>query len=453
MSQFVFNYQRVFFHSLILLLMLLIASTLVAQEQKSNNQRYTSQGVKVEEAKIEETKPQEENKLVIKPTLAFQLWGSYTTQQQVYNETTQQFDAVDDRLNFQLHRSRMGWKGSYGSRWVYDMTGSLDFVGQDALAGTVGGLNSGGSPRFRIWNALIQYKASASSEGLYITMGYQAPQLSRESITSPFVVGSFEKAWSQNYIRRHTTGTPPGRAVGVNIGGLTNTQDTKFAVNYDVGIYNPRVLTSGATTGGLNSRPLLTYRLGIHLGDPETAKYSRGKKFNTRGNRQGVTLSLSGSYQGESDTWDDNSSFGVDLLANYGLFNISGEWMQLKRSLGSAESTATTGFIKLGYSTKTQNGKEIEPVIAYVFLDGALDRQAQEDTRMVGAFAGKDNYLEFTLNYYVTPKIRWSVSYTLRNGDEGDFDPTLVNNNFFQQGGVGPVNKGDYLGVGLLFSI
>ncbi len=396
---------------------------------------------------------QEDNKLVIKPTLAFQLWGSYSSDIKVYNETTQQYDAVDNRLNFQLHRSRMGWKGSYGNRWVYDMTGSLDFVGQDALAGTVGAVNNGGSPKFRIWNALIQYKASESSEGLYITMGYQCPQLSRESITSPFVVGSFEKAWSQNYIRRHAIGTGPGRAAGVNIGGLTNTQDTKFALNYDFGIYNPHILTNGANNGGINTNPLLTYRLGIHLGDPETASYSRGKKFNTRGARQGITLAVSGSYQGTSDIWDDNSSFGIDLLANYGLFNISGEWMQLKRSLGSVESTATTGFIKLGYSSKLQNGKEIEPVIAYVFLDGALDRQAHEDTRAVGAFAGKDNYLELTLNYYVTPKIRWSVSYTLRNGDEGDADPILVNNNFFQQGGIGPFNKGDYLGVGLLFSI
>ena len=117
-------------------------------------------------------KPFTTDKLVVKPVLAMQLWSTYTTDQKLYNADNQQFEAVDDRLNFLLHRSRVGLKGSYGSQWVYDFIGSLDFVGQDVLAGTVGGANNGASPRFRIWNALIQYKAFEKSEGLYFTMGY-----------------------------------------------------------------------------------------------------------------------------------------------------------------------------------------------------------------------------------------------------------------------------------------
>jgi len=101
---------------------------------------------------------QKTDKLVVKPVLAMQLWSTYTTGQQIFNADTQQFEAVDDRLNFLLHRSRVGLKGSYGSQWVYDFIGSLDFVGQDVLAGTVGGANNGASPRFRIWNALIQVR-------------------------------------------------------------------------------------------------------------------------------------------------------------------------------------------------------------------------------------------------------------------------------------------------------
>jgi len=398
----------------------------------------------------EEPKP----KLVIKPTLVFQLWGSYTEGQQLYNTTTQAYDAVDNRLNFQLHRSRMGIKGSYGDRWVYDMTGSLDFVGQDALAGTVGAFNNGASPRFRIWNALVQYKITKASEGLYMTFGHQGTQLSRESITSPFAVGSFEKSWSQNYIRRHAIGNGPGRTMGIILGGMSKTQNTQFAVDYNFGLHNPVQNALGGTSSGINYSPLLTYRLGVHLGDPEYAKYSRGHKFNYKGQRNGVTLAISGSYQGETDTWETNTSFGIDILANYGPLNLSGEWMQLNRSLDALESSARTGFLKLGYYMRLANGKELEPIINYVFLDGAMDEREQVDARTLGTFFGKDNYLELTLNYYATPKIRWSLSYTLREGDAGDIDPTLVNNNFYQQGGgVGPIQKGNFLGVGLLFSI
>ena len=392
------------------------------------------------------------NKLVIKPVLAMQMWSTYTTDQRLYNADNQQYEAVDNRLNFLLHRSRIGLKGSYGSQWAYDFTGSLDFVGQDVLAGTVGGTNNSASPRFRIWNADVQYKAFKQSEGLYFSMGYNTPQLSRESITSPFSVNSFEKAWSQNYIRRHVTGTGPGRIIGLNIGGLTDTETTQFALNYDVGIYNPRYTDFGGNSSGIEHNVLLTYRLGIHFGDPEFTKYSRGHKFNYKGQRKGITLAMSGSYEGSTDVRPKNTSFGVDLLANFGDFNLAGEWMQLDRDRDQFQSTASTGFIRLGYYTEVEQ-KGLEPVIAYVFFSGPTDLAEQTEALALGAFSGTDNYLELTLNYYISAKSRLSLSYTLRNGDAGDADPTTVLNNYFQQDGVGAINKGDYLGFGLLFTL
>lgn len=381
-----------------------------------------------------------------------QLWSTYTTDQKLYNADNQQFEAVDDRLNFLLHRSRVGLKGSYGSQWVYDFIGSLDFVGQDVLAGTVGGANNGASPRFRIWNALIQYKAFEKSEGLYFTMGYQSPQLSRESITSPFAVNSFEKAWSQNYIRRHVTGTGPGRIVGVNIGGLTDTETTQFALNYDLGLYNPRYTDFGGNSSGSMHSVLFTYRLGTHFGDPESTKYSRGHKFNYKGQRQGISLAVSGSFEGATSLRPKNTSFGVDLLANFGNFNLAGEWMQLISEKDQFRSTANTGFIRLSSYQEIEE-KGFELVATYVFLSGPTDLLAQSEALTLGAFSGLDNYLELTLNYYLDPKIRLSLSSTLRNGDAGAADPTTVNNNYFQQGGVGTIQKGDYLGFGLLFTL
>ena len=395
-----------------------------------------------------------QEKLVVQPILALQLWSTYTDGQQLYNSDSQQLEAVDNRLNFLLHRTRVGAKGSYGNRWVYDLTGSLDFVGQDLLAGTVGAANNGASPRFRVWNALVQYKANPASEKLYVTFGYQGPQLSRESITSPFTVGSFEKAWSQNYIRRHTVGTGPGRAVGMNVGGfMKGTEDQKIAFNYDFGIYNPRFTEFDGNTTGRLYAPLLTGRLGIHIGDPEYTKYSRGHKFNYKGNRNGVTLSVNASHNGAAIIWDNNQSYGVDLLANFGNINIAGEWMQLVRELNNVQSTAATGFLKLGLHTTLKNTKVFEPVITYSFLAGPTARADQEDAQALGTFNGSENYLELTMNYYVSPKARLSLSYTLRNGDAGDLNPSLVNNNYFQQAGVGAIGKGNYLGIGLLFNV
>jgi len=396
---------------------------------------------------------QDTDKLVVKPVLAMQLWSTYTIDQRLYNTDSQQYEAVDNRLNFLLHRSRIGLKGSYGTQWVYDFTGSLDFVGQDVLAGTVGGTNNGASPRFRIWNAVVQYKAFEQSEGLYFTMGYNTPQLSRESVTSPFAVNAFEKAWSQNYIRRHVTGTGPGRIVGLNIGGLTDTETTQFALNYDLGVYNPRYTDFGGNSSGTEHNVLLTYRLGIHFGDPESTKYSRGHKFNYKGQRKGITLAVSGSYEGATEVRAKNTSFGVDLLANFGAFNLAGEWMQLDRDKDQFQSTASTGFIRLGYYTEIEE-KGFEPVITYCFLSGPTDQVAQSEAIALGAFSGTDNYWEFTLNYYLSSKSRLSLAYTLRNGDAGAIDPFTVNNNYFQQGGgVGAINKGDYLGLGLLFTL
>ena len=395
----------------------------------------------------------EQPKLVIKPTLAIQLWTTYTDGQQLYNNDLQRFESVDNRLNFTLHRSRMGIKGSYGDRLVYDFTGSLDFVGQDALAGYVGAPNNTASPRFRIWNFLTQYKISQNSEGLYWTMGYFTPLMSRESITSPFAVGSFEKAWSQNYIRRHVTGTGPGRIVGSNFGGFFQNDTKKLSFDYNLGIWNPRMIALNGNSAGQKFSPLLTYRLSVHIGDAESNKYSRGLKFNFKGQRKGITLGVSGSRQGEADLWDSNTAFGVDLLANFGALNLSGEWMQLKRDWNGVSSSSNTGFIKAGSYIKLANGKELEPVLKYVFFDGPTDLRAQEDAFSIGAFSGQDNYFEMTLNYYMAAKIRLSLAYTIRNGDSGAIGPVPVNNNFYKQGGVGTIQKGNYWGFGLLFSI
>jgi hypothetical protein len=390
-------------------------------------------------------------KLTIKPILAFQLWGTYTLDQAVFDDETQKFNPVDDRLNLLLHRSRAGIKGNYGSKWNYNFTAALDFVGQDVLAGTVGGTNNGASPRLRAWNAFIQNKVFQNNELLYITFGIMPPQLSRESVTSPFKVG-FEKSWSQNYIRRHVTGHGPGRIAGINFGGFYGEKE-HIAFNYDLGVHNPFYGDFGGNSAGEKHSPLYTYRVGIHLGDPEYSKYSRSQLFNSKGQREGVTISFSGSYQGASELWEKNTSFGFDLLANYGNFNLSGEWMQLDRNSNLFETSSTTGFVRLGYYYKLKDGKELEPVITYYFFDGPMSENEIIAASVLNAFSGGETSLEFNLNYWLDSKIKLSIAYTIRNGDAGEIGGQFINNNFYRQGGVGQILKGDYLGLGVFFSI
>jgi len=240
---------------------------------------------------------------------------------------------------------------------------------------------------------------------------------------------------------------------GTNLGGYFKGENGKLAFDYNLGLWNPRLIGFSGNSAGLIFSPLLTFRLAVHIGDAESKKYARGLTFNHKGQRNGVTLAISGSRQGTTDLWDSNTSLGVDLLANFGPLNLSGEWMRLERELGNIETSVNTGFIKAGYHLPLDNGKRLEPVLAYVFLDGATDARGQEEAASLGAFAGTDNYFEITLNYYVSNKVRLSLAYTIRDGDEGAIVPTEINNNYLQQGGVGTIQRGNYLGFGLLFSI
>ena len=47
----------------------------------------------------------------IEPTFGIQLWGSYTNGEELYNEETSKYDPIDNRLNFQIRRTRIGLKG------------------------------------------------------------------------------------------------------------------------------------------------------------------------------------------------------------------------------------------------------------------------------------------------------------------------------------------------------
>lgn len=388
----------------------------------------------------------------IAPIVNFQAWATYTLDYEVYDVNTRSYEAVDDRLNFMMRRMNLGFKGKAFNQLSYTLVGAFDFVGRDLLTGPTGIANNGGSPFFRLWTAKFAWKVNKNNDLLHLTFGYMTPMLGRSSNNSAFGISSLEKAWSQNYIRRHSVGTGPGRAVGFNAGGqYRNGEDGKFAMDYNLGLFNPSFPTLSGNSTGFASSPLLTYRVAFHFGQPEFAQYNNGHKHNYFGKRNGLTLAFSGSENGKMAGWDVSRSYGVDFLANWNGFNLGGEWMTLYRSsdiIGDVSSQ--TGYVRLSYNISLGQ-KSIEPVITYMFFNGETTSDGQEKARTLGALSGEDSYLEFTLNYYLSPRVYLSLAYVDRSGDSGASGEEFSNNNYFFQGGVGAIRRGDYLGLGFVF--
>ncbi|MEZ5058927.1 MAG: porin [Saprospiraceae bacterium] len=254
-------------------------------------------------------------KYKIQPSLGLQLWSSYTLGQKVYNTDSRAYEAVDDRINFQLRRTRIGLKGQPYEDLSFNFTVAIDLVGRDLLSGTEAGVNNGASPIFRLWNATVQWRMIPKSEKLNLVFGYMPPQIGRESITSAMRSNSMEKSWSQNYLRRHLTGIGPGRAMGANFGGLFYKEGNQLSMGYDLGFFTPQFESYGGNSVGNHFSVLSVGRLEFYLGDPESKKYTLGHKINYFGKRDGLTLALVGAHQGETDLFK-NEAVGFDFLWN-----------------------------------------------------------------------------------------------------------------------------------------
>ena len=390
----------------------------------------------------------------IKPSIGLQLWSSYTVGAERYNETTQLYESVDNRLNFQIRRTRLGVKGQVYKDLKFNITTSLDLVGRDVLAGTEGGTNNGSFPKLGLWNAWIQWRIKPESETFNLTFGYFPPQIGRESITGALRSTSMEKSWSQNYLRRHLTGIGPGRAVGLNMGGLFLQNDKKFAFSYDVGIFNPVFQGYNGNSVGNEYAPLLVGRIALHIGDPEFEQYTFGHKVNYFGKRKGLTLALAGATQGRTDLFTKNQAFGFDLLFNLGSLNIDGEWTYLKRnkdtSIKDFSVSSNTGYLRVGYNFPLKNSFILEPVIMLVQFNGPLDTINQEDATTVKSLSGTEQILDIGFNLHLNPDLKLALHYTIRTADSGAAGEGATVNNYFFQNGAGAIHRGDWLGLGVV---
>ncbi len=394
----------------------------------------------------------------IQPVLAVQLWSSYTIGEKLYNTETGVYEAVDDRFNVQIRRTRLGFKAKPSENFSFQIVAALDLVGRDALTGHNGGTNNGAFPQFGLWNASFQWRIKKGSDALHLTGGYMPPQFDRESITSAMRVSSMEKAWSQRYVREQLTGTNPGRAMGINLGGMFNKADQAFALSYDAGIFNPVFESFSGNSSGNKYAPLLTTRLSMHFGDPEFKHYTLNRKINYFGARKGLTLSVQGAAQGETNLFKANYATGADLLFNWGPLNLDAEWSWLQRDgqiqaadlLRKFKARAQTGHIRLSYNIPVYKHFVIEPVLMLMQFNGATDATGQADAQKVRMASGREQAFDAGINWYIDPDFNISLHYTHHAGTAGAAGAGATVNDYFYQKETGAIERGDWLGLGLV---
>lgn len=390
------------------------------------------------------------------PVLAVQLWGSYTLDQKIYNSTTGAYELVDNRVNLQIRRTRLGFKARPGENFSFQVIAALDQVGRDALTAQHGGTNNGSTPQFGLWDAAFQWRIKPGSEALFLSGGYFRPPFGRESLTSGMQVSSLEKSWSQRYVRAQLTGTNPGRAMGLQFGGWLRKAQQPLAFSYDVGIFNPVFEAYGGNSSGRQFAPLLVSRLSLHLGDPEFTRYSQSHKLNYFGKRKGLTLSIQGATQGETSLFKANYALGADLLFNYGPLNLDAEWSLLRRKgqmegLNAPEFSANgqTGHVRLSYNLRAGQQYILEPVLMLMQFNGPVRADGQARAKAVGMASGRESTLDVGLNWHFGPDLKLMLHYTHYDGDAGAAGVGATVNDYFYQKETGPIQRGDWLGLGL----
>ena len=386
-------------------IMLLLCLTITSQAKikASSPENATSPFLEVNKAKM------------FSPYIALESWGTYSIGEEKNDEE------YADRADASFRRLRFGASGAPYARLKYSFQFQIDRLGEDPYASTKGsctGLN--------VWNAYITAKLLKNSELINLEAGYFWAAISREYMTCPWAVGSFDKARACWYMRNFVTGTGNGIESGIALGGLKNFEN--FGINYRIGTYEP-----GAYKSSKYASRLYTGRLMLSLGDPEQKSYKYMLSGNQWRKRKGITLGLGGSTQAngaltDSTYFDQSSAYGGDILINYGGLRIDAEYFLMRRTAEQlADYDGTQWHIRVGYSFLLA-GKYIEPVIAY-------DKYEGEGAKAQYKYIGDDKTFDLGVNWYINKdKLKLALHYVI------------------QDGSISP-NTGDYLGIACQFKL
>ncbi|SEQ89695.1 hypothetical protein SAMN05444359_11849 [Neolewinella agarilytica] len=413
-------------------------------------------GLSVLTAQTEKDSPTSFKNWEIKPILGVQLWSTYTMGHQDYVPESDTYVDASDRLNFLVRRMRFGSTAKIGDRLFLKFLGAADWIGEDQRSGPPGGVNNGAFPNAQIWDIFAQYKLSPKSEALYVIGGYLRPPVGRESMSGALGTSSMEKGFNQWYMRQHLTGTGPGGAGGVYLGGLSSLSE-KIHVDYRAGVFNPQ---NNGITGGRTSSSLLVSRLNFMFGDPEKETWTYGlPAANSFGKRRTVALALNLANEGPTGAAPEGTSLlGVDGLINLGHFHLEGEYHRMIRKSSEPDLESATWMIRTGVNIDVSPAgadvpRYLEPSLMFYGFDGTTDIEDYPAVLATNYFGGRETIINAGVNYHLVPgKVRIGLHYTAISGDRGDLPADGQLSHYFSQPGVGGIQRGDYAGFELILN-
>jgi hypothetical protein len=379
-------------------------------------------------------------------TQTYQVWGASTW-------PVDNIPATDSRFDLFLKQGRLGFKGKILPSLSYSTIFAFDNVGKDQFTGALGSAQATTNNTFLLYDLYLTYALDTNLAN--ITVGYFRPQSGHENIAPDGGVTSLDKGLTSLYLRQFLTGRTSGRETGINIGGFWNSGLISAA--YNAGVFDPnQQMISGTDGGSRRWDPLGVARLALSVGQPDMPGYRMSPEINFFGDRTGITVGGHYAYQGGTDvTWDtsavkydntkkvytgsvkylggfnSNSSYGIDVVANFMGFTADGEYDFMSRSVSGASyhhdsvKTASASYtdhvyhIRGGYAFPIAKGQFLEPAVMFSRFVG--------DTKSAIYPGGLDQVIDAGLNWYINKNnLQIALHYIRQSGNAvSNYEPTV----------------------------
>lgn len=329
-----------------------------------------------------------------------QLWLMSTFDAQVDPAGNGDLHAVTPRADVFFRRGRIRLAGRLPHRVDFLVQLQYDGLAQDT--GTLGHFEQRTSLPLRVRDAFLSWESTG--ERLKLEAGYFHPRLSREAYASAFSVLSFGKSVLQKYMRDQVMGDSSGRVAGLQLTGRT--PDSGWQAAGSIGLFDPN---SPQITGeGLLWSPLVVGRIQLSNAEPESIT-------DPWQSDEGVAIGLDASWQARTDVFNQNGSFGADLVGRYGPLALVLEAHGLVRS--AAERTFDTVWMARVAWAVRLGERILQPVVTV--------------TRYAGDAGGRQTSVEAATRLLISPSFSVGLAF---NWSEGQATGFFTDALFFRQG-------------------
>jgi hypothetical protein len=386
----------------------------------------------------------------------YQLWSAYTFDP-AFNSSE------DARLDFLVRRARWTFKGQAAPDINYQVQLAADALAKDPLSTGV----QGTAQYPTTFQALDVYATwTADTTWANLTVGLFRPVLSRELFTSPTSVVSLDNTLTYSYLRDFLFTRSTAREGGADLGGFWYSEAKALGASYDLGIFDASQEKNASTLKGSQSwSPLVTGRLALTVGDPESKTYKPSYSGTSNGKRKGLTLAAYGSWQGNTSLYVDstvavskstaskagtttktigsyvssvssdsstykttlkyaggfdlNTVVGADLQAEWAGFvlNAEGAWMHREFSDAQISQRAILSLpkefddyvwnVRVAYGFPVAK-TIVEPAVSYSRYEGDVNSVLDPD--------GEDQQWDVGVNWYPSTAVKVSLHYVGNDG-------------------------------------